>query len=152
MTFSQEQQEAYIRLAKEQAEASIAAGGSPFGAVLVDENGVVVAATRNTVTPQTDILRHAEVNLLQLANEKTGKQQFPNHAIFINAASCAMCAAAVIQSGIRDIYFGAPFESHTNPALSYEQIAPFCKQPLNINRGILEVECTAQIARGRGVK
>lgn len=117
--------------------------------MLVDENGQVVAAARNTVTPETDILRHAELNLLRLANEKTGKQKFPGHALFMNAASCAMCATAMVQAGIRDFYFDAPFEPHANPAMSYEQLAPFCREPLSITSSILESECIAQIERGR---
>lgn len=147
--FSTQQQEQFVRLAMEQAEASIAAGSGPFGAVLVDEAGEVVAAACNTVTPETDILHHAELNLLRIAHEKTGLQKFPKHAVFINAASCSMCASALIQAGIREFYYGAPFEPHTNPAVSYDQLRAFCVEPLSIVEGILLDECVAQISSGR---
>ena len=149
MAFTQEQQEHFIRLAMEQVEASIQAQGTPFGAVLVSPEGEVVAAARNMVTPETDILRHAELNLLREAHEKTGQQKYPGYAVFINAASCSMCASALIQAGIREFYYGAPFEPHTNPAVSYKQLEPFCKEPLTIVEGILADECRAQIERGR---
>lgn len=152
MEFDLKQQEKFVRLAMEQVEESIVQGGTPFGAVLVDKTGQVVAAARNTVTPVTDILRHAELNLLRIAYEKTGRQKFPDHTVFINAASCTMCAAALIQAGIRSFYYGAPFEAHTNPAASYEQLATFCNEPLQIRGGILAKECRKQIDHGRAAK
>lgn len=152
MTFTDEQREAYMRLAMDQAELSIAVGGMPFGAVMFDVKGKHIASARNTVTPDTDILRHAELNLLRIAHQVTGAQKFPNSSVFINAASCAMCAAALIQAGIRSFYFGAAYEPHTNPAMSYMQIAEYCQESLEIHDGILQTECQAQIERGRKAK
>ena len=147
--FDQVEQEQYIRLAIAQAELSIIRGSNPFGAVMVSEAGKILAAAHNTVTPESDILQHAELNLLRIANKLTGRQKFANCAVFINAASCAMCASALIQAGVRRFYFGAPFESHTNPAVSYEQLATFCHEPLEITKDLLADECLAQIQRGR---
>lgn len=149
MNFSKQQQESFVRLAMEQAEMSIESGCSPFGVVLVDREGKVLVAARNTVTPETDITQHAEMNLLRVAAEKLGLQKFPECAVFINAASCSMCASALIQAGVRNFYYGAPFEPHTNPAVSYIQLSQYCKEPLNIYEGILGDECKAQIERGR---
>ena len=149
MDFSTEQQEQFIRLAMEQVEESIKVGGNPFGAVLVDAAGTILVATRNTVTPKTDILQHAELNLIREFHEKTGLQKLTDHAVFINASSCSMCASALVQAGVRDFYYGAPFEAHTNPAASYRQLAEFCHEPLAIHDGILVDECVSQIARGR---
>jgi tRNA(adenine34) deaminase len=149
MDFSPEDQIKFMRLAMEQVEASIGVHGNPFGAVLINAAGEVLASARNTVTPETDITGHAELNLLRIANQKTGRQKFPDCAIFVNAASCSMCASAMIQAGIRNIYYGAPFEPHTNPAVSYEQLAPFCHEPLSIHGSILAQECAEQIKRGR---
>lgn len=152
MTFTQEQQEKFIRLAMEQAEESIESGGTPFGAVLVDDSGNILVAARNTATAETDILRHAELNLLRLAHASTGRKKFADCAVFINAASCTMCAAAMIQADIRNFYYGAPFEPHTNPGISYEGLAEYCHEPLIITGGIFAEECKAQIERGRNNK
>jgi tRNA(adenine34) deaminase len=152
MNFTQEQQEKFIRLAMEQVEESIKNGGTPFGAVLVDVDGKVLAVARNTVTPETDILRHAELNLLREANIATGLQKFPDCAVFINAASCTMCASAMIQAGIRNFYYGAPFEPHTNPGISYEGLAQYCDELLHITSGILEAGCKAQIEGARAAE
>lgn len=140
-----------MRLAMEQAEESIAVQGNPFGAVLVNSEGVVVAAGRNTVTSGTDILHHAELNVLREATKKTGKQKFPDCALFVNAASCAMCASALVQAGVRNFFYGAPFEPHTNPALTYESLSEYCNEPLLIHGGLLAEACRLQIERGRTV-
>ncbi len=149
MTFTTQQQNHFIRLAMAEAEKSISLAGNPFGAVLVRQDGEVLAATRDTVTPATDITLHAELNLLRRAAELYRLQKFGDCAVFMNAASCTMCAAALIQAGVRNLYYGAPIEPRTNPSLSYLQLVEYMSEPLLIKEGILLKECRAQIARGR---
>ena len=76
MHFTPAQQEKYMRLAMEQVEEAISRKGNPWGAVLVDERGEVIAAASNTSTPQTDIVRHAELNILRAANKKPANKNF----------------------------------------------------------------------------
>jgi tRNA(adenine34) deaminase len=148
MQFTQEQQEHFVRLAMAEADKAIRIGSSPFGAVVVDENGEVLGADFNTVSSQTDMTCHAEINLIRkIAKEHS--RRLVGCTVFINAASCSMCASAMIQAGARDFYYGAPFEPHTNPAVSYLALQQYCKEPLTIIEGILGEECKAQIERGR---
>lgn len=148
MTFTQEQQEMFIRLAMEQADVAIAEGNPPFGAVIVDETGEILAADHNT-TAQSDMTCHAEINLIRKIAKEHGRMKLTGCTAFINAASCSMCASALIQAGVRDFYYGAPFEPHTNPAVSYSILAQYCKEPIDAHEGILGDECKQQIERGR---
>lgn len=152
MTFSEEDESRFIRLAMEQAEQAIQEGHSPFGAVLVDKNGKVIKTAHNTVSKLTDSTSHAEMNLIRYMAREKGINDLSDYAIFINATSCAMCASALIRAGVKNFYFGAPFESHTNPAISFRELAPFTKEPISYKGGILAKECAAQIERGRKLK
>jgi tRNA(adenine34) deaminase len=149
MNFTKKQQEKFIRMAMEQTEQSIREGHSPFGAVLVDELGTVVKVVHNTVSKLTDRTSHAELNMIRYMAREKGMYYLSDYAIFVNATSCAMCAAALIRVGMRDFYFGAHLEPHANPAISFEQLAQYTKEPISFTGGILAEECMAQIERGR---
>lgn len=149
MDFTQEQQEQFLRLAMAEVEKAIEVGNPPFGAVIVDENGEVLGAAYNTASPQTDMTCHAEINLIRKIAKDHDRRKLTGCTAFINAASCSMCASALIQAGMRDFYYGAPFEPHTNPAVSYLVLRQYCKEPINVVEGILGEECKAQIERGR---
>ena len=60
-----------MRLAIEKTREGIAAGQSPFGAVIV-KDGEVVASTHNTVWRDTDPTAHAEVNCLRRGGDGPG--------------------------------------------------------------------------------
>lgn len=149
MSFTETQQQQFVRLAMSQAAQAAQEGCPPFGVVLVNAEGEVVAATHNTASVATDMTCHAEVNLIRFMAKENNIRKLTGYAVFINAASCTMCAAALIQSGIRDFYYGTAFESHTNPAASYEQLAQFVSEPIRVAGGILADECTAQIQEAR---
>ena len=59
-------EEQFMALAIAKAREGIAAGQSPFGAIIV-RRGVVVAATHNTVWRDLDPTAHAEVNCIRSA-------------------------------------------------------------------------------------
>lgn len=152
MTFTQEQRENFIRSAQREAEKAIEVGNPPFGAILVDENGQILVSSHNTASLTTDMTCHAEMNLIRQATRDYRHPKLHGCTVFANAAACSMCASALIQAGCRDFFYGAPFEPHTNPAASYEQLAQFCNETINIHGGILEAECKEQIAKGRQVQ
>jgi tRNA(adenine34) deaminase len=149
MNFTSEQQTHFIRLAMEQVELSIQSGDGPFGIVLVDHDGQVIASAHNTQNTDLDTSAHAEINLLRHVGKQLGQRKLAGYAAFTNASSCSMCSSALIKAGIRDFYYGAAPEGHMTPALSLEQVAEYCQDPINIHGGILAEECAAQVAQGR---
>jgi len=59
--------EPYLRRAIELAAQSRAAGDAPFGSLLVDADGVVLAEDRDTVLSDDDITAHPELKLARWA-------------------------------------------------------------------------------------
>ncbi|WP_336880165.1 nucleoside deaminase [Rhodococcus globerulus] len=94
-----------IHLRRAIALAAEAAGGGnrPFGAVLVGENGTVIAEGRNEVTSSGDPTAHAELVAIRgAANGST-----TNATMFASGEPCPMCSAAMVWAGITHIVFAA---------------------------------------------
>jgi tRNA(Arg) A34 adenosine deaminase TadA len=58
--------EQFVRLAMAQAQLAARSGNAPFGAVIVDTLGDVVAAEHNRVRETLDPSAHAEINGVRL--------------------------------------------------------------------------------------
>ncbi len=143
--------EAFMRLAMDQAQLAIESGNPPFGAILADEDGNVVAAAYNTQNSDTDPTAHAEINVLRKAGGILGTRHLDNFCIVVNAESCPMCMSAAIQSRITHFYFGAPHEPRLDPDITAQDVARRAKSHIYMERGILQEACEAQIRRGREV-
>lgn len=132
-------------------EAAIAAknGNYPFGAIMADESGQVIAAAHNTQVADQDPTAHAEINLIRQLSKDFAIDEFRKFVLVCNAESCSMCFSAAIKAGIRKYIFGAPSESHMDPFLTVAEIARHSKEKLEIVYGVLANECIQQIAEIR---
>lgn len=144
-----QKQEELIRLAQKEVDAAIKEGNNPFGAVITDDEGEVIASAHNTQNTDNDPTAHAEINLLRKVGKMLGKRDLTDYRIFGNAEPCSMCASAVIKAKIRHIYFGAYHESRMDPMLPINKVAEAAKSELHIVGGILEEECEKQVELGR---
>jgi len=121
-----------IRLAR----ANLAAGGRPFGAVIV-RNGEVVATGVNEILATNDPTAHAELMALRAASRKLGSPNLSGAAVYASGHPCPMCMAAMRLAGVSEVYYaysnddGAPFGLST--AAVYADLAkPFAEQSMRI--------------------
>ncbi|GJQ25658.1 MAG: tRNA-specific adenosine deaminase [Phycisphaerae bacterium] len=98
--------EKWMRLAIEQARTSIAGGQSPFGAVVVREGKLVVAA-HNEVWHRTDPTAHAEIVTIQKAAATLKTIDLSGCVMYSTCEPCPMCAAAIHWSKLDAVYYGA---------------------------------------------
>lgn len=102
---TQKQQELWIRHAYLLADLAVAAGDHPFGACVVLDDEIVHEA-KNTVNTMGDPTRHAEMNVLQLANASLTAAEM-NRAILVTSTEpCAMCSGGTYWAGIKTIVYG----------------------------------------------
>jgi len=141
--------EKLIRRAMNEAEKGIKDSNSPFGAVLTDMDGNVVAEAHNTTKTENDPTAHAEINVLRKAGKELKNRQLHGLCLFSNASSCSMCMIAAMNAGITNFYFGAPNEKHMDPFITPQEIAKKSSKELHIHTGILECECVEQVKWGR---
>lgn len=81
-------------------------GNHPFGAVLADENGVVLLEGENSVVTGRDITGHAETNLVRDACKVYDQDYLSKCTLFASTEPCPMCAGAIYWSGIGKVVFG----------------------------------------------
>lgn len=104
---------AAMQLAITTAAHNIEHGGGPFGAVVVDAGGTLLAVGANRVISAHASFLHAEMLALLLAQQRLGTHDLSRDGpltLFSSCAPCAMCLGALPFSGIRELVCGARAE------------------------------------------
>lgn len=140
-----------IRVRACMAEAALAAseGNPPFGAVLVDESGDIVARGHNTQVSSNDPTAHAEINVLRAGGAARRSPSLAGWGLYVNAEPCSMCLSAIVKAQIAELVYGAPHEPHLDPYLPAADVLARTRRPPHVTGGILADECAAQIAAAR---
>ena len=138
-----------MRTVMDEVEEAIKEGNSPFGAILIDENGNIIEKAHNTAKSMCNPVLHAEINLITKACKKLNTRDLSKYYIMSNAWSCSMCMSACIKAKIQNFIYGAPSESDMNPNITIFDIKEKANNELNIETGILQNECQLQIENAR---
>ena len=79
----------------------------PVGAVIIDDNGNVIAQAANMREAQHDPTAHAEVLAIRWAAERLGTWRLDEATLVVTLEPCVMCAGAIILSRLSRVVFGA---------------------------------------------
>mmetsp|Transcript_16804 Transcript_16804/g.32772 ORF Transcript_16804/g.32772 Transcript_16804/m.32772 type:complete len:157 (-) Transcript_16804:2087-2557(-) len=84
-------------------------GDYPFGSLIVDANGKVLAKAHNTSIQDRDCTRHAEMNCLRIAQHALPDDvaDLEGTTLYTSSEPCTMCATAIVWSGVSRVIFGA---------------------------------------------
>ncbi|WP_210508601.1 tRNA adenosine(34) deaminase TadA [Naasia sp. SYSU D00057] len=96
-----------MRAALTEAEAALATGDVPVGAVVVDAGGAVLGRGRNRREADGDPLAHAEILALREAAAVRGDWNLDDCTLVVTLEPCVMCAGAVLQSRVGRLVYGA---------------------------------------------
>jgi tRNA(adenine34) deaminase len=138
-----------VRLAMREAARAIERGDPPFGAVLADADGGVLARAGNTQVSRRDPTAHAEITLIRVAARRLGRSTLEGLRVATNAEPCSMCLSALVKARVAALHYGAPHEPHIDPPLPAEEIVRRAHHRIELRGGILAAECAAQIAAAR---
>lgn len=98
----------FMQIARQNADRGIRAGeGGPFGAVIVDKDGNVIAEGNNEVLLTKDPTAHAEVTTIRKACKKLNTHDLSGYILYTSCEPCPMCLSAIIWSNIKEVYYGA---------------------------------------------
>ena len=115
-------------------------GETPVGAVIV-KDGKIIAGGRNKRETSKNALCHAEISAINAACKKLGGWRLCGCDLYVTLEPCPMCAGAIINSRIENVYFGA----YDKKAGSFGSIADFNTLGYNhkphVEGGVLEEEC-----------
>ena len=99
--------EHWMALALEEAQKAYLEDEVPIGAVLVNSQGVVLAADHNRTRQLNDPTGHAEILVLRKASHFLNNYRLPGTTLYVTIEPCLMCAGAVIQARLERVFFGA---------------------------------------------
>lgn len=97
----------HMQAALVEARAAAKRGEVPVGAVIVNPDGVIIAAAGNQTRADQDPTAHAEILAIRAACARVGSERLTDHALYVTLEPCAMCAAAISAARIARLYYGA---------------------------------------------
>ena len=82
-------------------------GDVPVGALIVNEQGEVLATGQNLREKDNDPTAHAEMVAIKNTGEKIGNWRLDDLTLVVTLEPCVMCAGAIAQSRMKRLVFGA---------------------------------------------
>lgn len=133
--------EYFMREALAEAEAADAEDEVPVGAVIV-RNGEIVSRGHNGREGDKNALAHAEIVAIDAACKKLQGWRLWDCDLYVTLEPCPMCAGAIINARIKNVYFGAwdPKAGCFGSLINFNDL-PFNHKPVIIS-GVLEDECS----------
>ena len=96
-----------MKIAKNMAENGMQHNeGGPFGAVIADKEGNIIAQANNRVLIDHDPTAHAEITAIRLACQKLKTYNLQDYILYTSCEPCPMCLSAIIWANISKVYFG----------------------------------------------
>ena len=90
----------------------------PVGAVIV-KDGNIIGKGRNSVIANNDVSSHAEINAIRSASQHVNNYRLNECSIFVTLEPCHMCAKALVDARVSNLYFGA-LEPKTGSVISID--------------------------------
>jgi tRNA(adenine34) deaminase len=100
------QDEAFMRIALDQAHNAWLAGEVPVGAVIVRQGQVLATGYNRPITTH-DPTAHAEVVALRHASQLLENYRLPECELYVTLEPCAMCAMALMHARFKRVVFAA---------------------------------------------
>ncbi len=95
----------FMKVALEEARKAYEMEEVPIGAVIV-KNNEIIARGYNKKNKLNNVLKHAEIIAIEKAQKKIGNWRLDDCDIYITLEPCPMCASAIQQSRIKNVYYG----------------------------------------------
>ena len=106
MTVPLDHHTAFMQMAIREAEKAGQIGEVPIGAIIIDANGVIIAAAGNRTIEQVDLTAHAEILALRQSAEQTGNYRLLNTVLYVTVEPCIMCMGAIVHARVQQLIFG----------------------------------------------
>lgn len=119
--------------------AKSAQGEISVGAVIVKDKEIIAGAC-NQKEKDNDVTSHAEIAALRKAQQKLGRWILDDCDLYVTLEPCPMCAWAIINSRIKNVYFGS-YDVNYGALGSKIDLRKIANSKLRVYGGIMEKEC-----------
>ena len=134
----------YMDIALNEAKIALDIGEIPVGAVIVKDN-IVIAKAHNTRESENNALAHAEISAISEACNVTKNWRLEDCDLYVTLEPCPMCTGAILQSRIKNVYFGA-YSTDNGCMGTVINLPKLLKNnSLTVYGGIMEDECSKLI-------
>ncbi len=99
--------EGFMRQAIEQANIAGERGDIPIGAVIVTDQGEIIARAGNSREQRKDPTAHAEILALRAAGAQLGDWRIARSTMYVTLEPCPMCAGAITMARVPRLVIGA---------------------------------------------
>jgi tRNA(adenine34) deaminase len=136
----------WMSRAMELAQAAGEAGEVPVGAAIVNPEGEAIGEAQNRRERDKDPTAHAEILALRAAGNALQNWHLNGCTLYVTLEPCPMCAAAIAQSRISLLVYGAD-DPKTGAVRTVMNIpdSPCSFHRLSVLGGIMESPCRAQL-------
>ncbi len=112
----------------------------PVGAVIV-RDGKIIAVACNEKEKLQQVYRHAEVVAIEKASKRLKQWRLDDCSLYVTLEPCPMCAWAILQSRIKNVYFGS-YDSLYGAFGSKLDLREYFPSKISVYGGILEEDCS----------
>ena len=110
----------------------------PIGALITKDDKIITIQT-NKREKDNSIISHAEILAIEEANKILNNKYLIDCDIYVTLEPCPMCAWAIINSKIKNLYFGSYDTQYGG--FSVLKLNNLANSKINIKGGIREQEC-----------
>ncbi len=111
----------------------------PVGAVVV-LNGEIIGKGHNQRETVQLTKAHAEMIAIEEASKTIGSWKLDGASMYVTLEPCPMCAGAILQSRIRNVYYGTTDYKNGSKASGVNVFSGNFSHKVNVIPGILEEE------------
>jgi tRNA(adenine34) deaminase len=139
----EQEDQAWMQLAIEEAKKAEQIGEVPIGAILV-KDGEVIGKGYNLREINHDPTAHAEMVAIREACERLGAWRLLDCTLYVTLEPCPMCAGAIVQSRVKRVVYGTgdPKAGCAGTLMNLLQ-EPRFNHETEVTSGILQAECAA---------
>ncbi len=137
--------ERFMKEAIKQARKAFEKDEVPIGAVIV-KDGKIISRAYNKREIDMKATAHSEIIAIEKACKELNNWRLNDCDLYVTLEPCPMCAGAILNSRIKNLYFGA-FDEKSGAVVSNLNMLDyeFCNHKTNYESGIMEEECSALI-------
>ena len=97
--------ESLLRRAIGIAAHAVTLGEAPYGSLLADPDGAILAEAHNTVRHDNDITAHPELKLARWAARELDPDTAARTTMYTSCQPCTMCTGGIVRSGLGRVVY-----------------------------------------------